>query len=53
MFTSSILHVYVFLVSFGIIKHLLHEGSGHMKIYSHTSIIFLSGVVLGKYDTLG
>jgi hypothetical protein len=40
MFASSILHVCVFLVSFGIIKHLKHAGSGNMKIYSPTSIIF-------------
>jgi hypothetical protein len=33
MLASSILHVCVFLVSFGIIKHLKHAGSGNMKIY--------------------
>ena len=53
MFASSILHVCVFLVSFGIIKHLLHASSGNMKMYSPTSIIFPSGVALGKYDTHG
>jgi len=53
MLASSILHVCVFLVSFGIIKHLLHAGSRNMKIYSSTSIIFPSGVALREYDTLG
>jgi hypothetical protein len=53
MFASSILHVCVFLVSFGIIKHLWHAGSGNMKIYLPTSIIFPSGVALREYDTLG
>jgi hypothetical protein len=28
-------------------------GSGNMKNYSPTSIIFPSGVALGEYDTLG
>jgi hypothetical protein len=32
MLASSILHVCVFLVSFGIIKHLKHAGSGNMSI---------------------
>ena len=50
MFASSILHVCVFLVSFGIIKHLYHAGSENMKIYSPTSIIFPSDVAVGKYD---
>jgi hypothetical protein len=45
--------VCVFLVSFGLIKHLQHAGSGNMKIYSPTSIIFPSGVALREYDTLG
>jgi hypothetical protein len=52
MFASSILRVCVFLVSFGIIKHSWHAGSRNMKIYYPTTIIFPSGVALGKYDTL-
>ena len=52
MLASSILHVCVFLVSFGIIKHLLHGGSGNSQIYSPTSIIFPLGVALREYDTL-
>jgi hypothetical protein len=28
-------------------------GSGNMKMYSSTSIIFPSGVALREYDTLG
>jgi hypothetical protein len=31
MFASSILHICVFLISFGIIKHLWH--TGNMKMY--------------------
>jgi hypothetical protein len=50
MFASSILHICVFLVSFGIIKHLEHADTGNMKIYSPTSIIFPSSVALGEYD---
>ena len=50
MLVSSIL-VCAFLVSFRIIKHLYHAGSGNMKMYSPTSIIFPSGVVLREYDT--
>ena len=46
------LHICVFLVSFGIIKHLEHADIGNMKIYSPTSIIFPSSVALGEYDTL-
>jgi hypothetical protein len=53
MCASSILHVCVFLVTFGIIKHLWHAGSGNIQMYSPTSIIFPSGVALGKHDTLG
>ena len=51
MFSSSILHVCVFLVSFGIIKHLYYTGAGNMKNYSPTSIIFPSGVALREYNT--
>jgi hypothetical protein len=29
MFASSILHICVFLISFGIIKHLWHAGTGN------------------------
>ena len=50
---SSILHVCVFLVSFGIIKHLWHAGSGTMKFYSPTSMLFPSGVALREYDIIG
>jgi hypothetical protein len=38
MLASSILHICVFLVSFGIIKHLLNAGTGKIKLYSPTSI---------------
>ena len=51
MLASSILPVCAFLVSFRIIKHWYHAGSGNMKIYSPTSIIFPSGIVLREYDT--
>ena len=51
MLVSSILPVCAFLVSFRIIKHLYHAGSGNMKMYSPTSIIFPSGIVLREYDT--
>ena len=34
MFVSSNLHVCVFLVSFGIIKHSSHAGSGNLKMLS-------------------
>ena len=55
MFANNILHICVFLVSFGIIKHLYHAGSGNMKFYSPTSIIFPSGNsnARGEYDTRG
>jgi hypothetical protein len=53
MFASSILHVCIFLVSFGIIKHLWHAGSGTMKFYSPTSMLFPSGVALREYDIIG
>jgi hypothetical protein len=59
MFASSILHICVFLVSFGIIKHLnsmrvqeiwkfihLRVSYSPRAIYSPTSIIFPSGVAL-------
>jgi hypothetical protein len=53
MLASSILHICVFLVSFGIIKHLLDAGTGKIKLYSPTSIKFPSGDTLGEYDTHG
>jgi hypothetical protein len=66
MFASSILHVCVFLVLFGIIKHLyyagmtwlniihlLHAGEGNMKIDSPKSIIFPEGNARGEYDICG
>ena len=53
MLASSILHVCISLVSFGIMKHLEHAGSGNMKIYSPTSIIFASSVASGNMIFLG
>jgi hypothetical protein len=47
------IHTCVFLVSFGIIKHLLDPGTGKIKLYSPTSIKFPSGDNLGEYDTHG
>ena len=53
MLASSILHICVFLVSFGIIKHLLDPGTGKIKLYSPTSIIFPPAILSGNMMLLG